>query len=185
MRMQQTKKLISIVVMSGIFAIAGISSFAAEQTPAASPPASIQYDLAFPGILPDHPLFKLKVLRDKITALFTRDPTQKIQFYVRQADKGILATAILLEKGNIPLANETALKAEHNMTMMVMYLPYASLRKDSELLEKIRTASLKHQEVLGVLINRVAADQQQTLKTVYEFSVRNLQSVEQFESEFL
>ncbi len=28
----------------------------------------VKYDLAFPGILPDHPLYKLKVLRNKIIA---------------------------------------------------------------------------------------------------------------------
>lgn len=101
------------------------------------------------------------------------------------ADKGILATAMLLEKGNVTLANQTALKAEHNMTMITTYLPRAGLHKDSALLAKIKTASLKHQEVLGVLINRLPPDQQETLKTVHEFSVRNLQSIEQFEKESL
>ena len=34
----------------------------------ASVPPIVKYDLAFPGILPDHPLYKLKVLRNKLSA---------------------------------------------------------------------------------------------------------------------
>lgn len=151
----------------------------------AFPSEAVQYDLAFPGMLPDHQLYKLKVLRDKVRVMFTKDPQTRIRLHLLHADKGILATAILLEKGNVTLANQTALKAEHQITLLINYLPLAGFRKDSELLTKLKTASLKHQEVLGVLINRLPADSQETLKTVHGFSVRNLQSIEQFEKESL
>lgn len=145
-----------------------------EQTASpSSTPVYIQYDLAYPGILPDHPLIKLKVLRDKLIPLFIQDTSKKIEFYLHQADKGILAAAMLVDKGKIDLAGQTALKAEHNMTVITPYLPWVDLKKDPSLLPKLKTASGKHQEVLLSLIPRVPKKIQDVLLTVVEFSKKN------------
>jgi hypothetical protein len=37
----------------------------------------IDYDLPYPGLLPDHPLYFIKAGRDKITELITRDNIKK------------------------------------------------------------------------------------------------------------
>lgn len=152
----------------------------------ASPSATVsfvQYDLAFPGILPDNTFYKLKVLRDKVTSFFIRDANSKVLFYLKLADKGILASAMLVDKGKIDLSTETALKAEHNMTLITTFLPWIDRKKDPTIVSKLKTASLKHQEVLRSLIERVPPEKQQTYRTVLEFSERNLRAIEQFESE--
>lgn len=157
-----------------------------NQSTDASPSATmsfIQYDLAFPGILPDHPFYKLKVLRDKVVAFFTRDANKKALLYLKLADKGILASAMLVDKGNIDLSAETALKAEHNMTLITTYLPWTSRQKDPSLLTTLKLASTKHQEVLKSLVARVPPEKQQTYQTVLEFSSRNLETIQRFESE--
>jgi hypothetical protein len=152
-------------------------------TPTPSPaPVAVEYYLAFPGKLPDHPLYKLKVLRDKLIERTIQDPNKKVTFYLLQADKGILAAAMLIDKQNYTLAGVTALKAEHNMTVITSYLDQIDSIRDPELLAKIKTASRKHQEVLGMLITRVPTDTQAVLQTVLEFSHRNLGTIEQFEA---
>ena len=57
------------------------------------------YQLTSAGILPDHPLYKLKLLRDKMILKYLCDPLKIIDFYLKQTDKGILAAKLLVEKG--------------------------------------------------------------------------------------
>lgn len=143
-----------------------------------SPEAKIEYDLAFPGILPDHPVYKLKVLRDKISVFLINDPKKRIDFYLLQADKGILATAMLVDKNKIDLAGKTALKAEHNMTIITFELKKFSQKPNDEIFKKLVTASKKHQEILNSIIKRVSADNKKTFITVANFSKTNLHTIE-------
>lgn len=144
--------------------------------------ATIKYDLAFPGILPDNPFYKLKVIRDRISIRLISDVNKKIEFYLLQADKGIFATAMLVDKNKIKLANETALKAENNMTLLTFRLKELSKKPNSGLFKKLITASLKHQEVLTTLANRVSPDNRDTLIKVINFSKTNLQTIEKLQS---
>ena len=139
----------------------------------------INYDLAFPGILPDHPLYKLKVLRDKIAVMFILDPQEKIKFYLLQTDKGILAAAMLVEKGKIDLAAQTALKAEHNFTMISQVVGFQRRQISDALIEQLEIAALKHQEVLLFMAQRVPEDKKTTFLTVVDFSKRNMQSIKE------
>lgn len=145
-----------------------------------SPSTIVQYDLAYPGILPDYPLYKLKVLRDRISLALISDPKKRVEFYLLKTDKGILATAILIDKGLIDLAAQTALKAEHNYTLLTRELHRLPTAPKEELYEKLKTASLKHQEVLASLAKRVTPEKQKTFLTVIEFSKRNWESVEEY-----
>lgn len=147
----------------------------------ASGSAVIKYDLAYPGILADNPFYKFKVLRNKIIASLINDPRRKIEFYLLEADKGILATAILVDKNKINLAENTALKGENNMTLLTYELYKLKQKPSPDFIQKLKTASLKHQEVLNSLINRLSQDKQATLISVLNFSKTNLQTIERFE----
>ncbi len=142
----------------------------------------IEYQLAFPGLLPDSPIYKLKVLRDRISFYLISSPQKRIEFYLLQADKGILATAMLIDKNEIKLAEETALKAENNMTLITYEIKSISERPSNEVFEKLKTASLKHQEVLGMLVNRVPSGNTETLIRVINFSKTNLQTIEKLQN---
>lgn len=150
-------------------------------TPTPTPtPVVIEYDLAFPGILPDNFLYKLKVLRDKIQLIMTSDPKKRIELLLKLADKGILATAILVDKNQWNLAKETALKAENNMTLLTPEIANLEEPIDQKLVKKLQTASKKHQEVLTKLRERVPADTQVVFLQVIDFSKRNQSEIEKF-----
>ena len=175
------QKILSIVAVVSFLLIGAVTTHA--QQPATEPtptPSIVQYDLAFPGILPDHPLYKVKVLRDKLQILFIADPQKRMAFLLRQADKGMLATAMLVDKHNIPLAHETALKAEHNITFLIDVLRAWGTIPPNDFVERIRTATAKHQEVLASLVPRVQEQERKTFETVIEFSQRNLRSIEDY-----
>lgn len=142
----------------------------------------IKYDLAYPGTLPDNPLYKVKLVRDKLTAALISNPRKKVDFYLLQTDKGILATAMLVDKGEIDLAQETAFKAEHNYTLLTYELKKIK-RKDveSSYLQKLKTAALKHQEVLAYIIKKTPKEKQKVFEQVLNFSKTNLQTVQKYE----
>lgn len=146
-----------------------------------SPSASfVKYDLSYPGILPDNPLYKFKVLRDKIISFLISDPRKKAEFYLLETDKGILASAILVDKKEYKLAGEEALRAENNYTLLVGQLFRLSEKPELSFFNKLKMASLKHQEVILSLIKRVPPENQKPFENVLYFSKKNLQTVEEY-----
>lgn len=126
-----------------------------------------------PGILPDHPLYKLNVLRDKVMLRFIVNPVKKIEYYLILSDTGIAESIALAKKGKSALAHQTALKAEHYYTQLVSDYKWAVwYHRDipKALTTKIFQASAKHQEVLSELGFSDAED----------FSKRNEQTLREF-----
>lgn len=187
-----TKRFLSFNLFFNLFFLLLIIYFAnlasaQELTPTLTPSTQatqspiIKYDLAYPGILPDHPLYKLKVLRDKISVALINNPQKRIEFYLLKTDKGILATAMLVDKNKIKLAEETALKAENNYTLLTNELYNLPKKPDFKFFKKLKDASLKHQEVLNSLLKRVPQNERKTFETVLYFSKKNWQTVEEYQ----
>jgi hypothetical protein len=121
----------------------------------------IDYQLPYPGrILPDHPLWPLKALRDKVWLLVTLNRSRQAELMLLFADKRLVSSRILFEKGKPELAFSTFTKAEK-------YLEKASGIVDScwrsgvdtkNLSTRIATAALKHREVAEELLNIAPED---------------------------
>src|SRR3989344_5431146 len=52
---------------------------------------SVEYNLPYPGLLPDSPFYSLKSLRDKIVSFLISSPLKKAEFNLLQADKRLNA----------------------------------------------------------------------------------------------
>ncbi len=168
-------KLVSVFIAIVLFLLP-FNAFAKESTT----PEIIanDYILAYPGILPDHSLYFLKKIRDKITVFFISKPENKINYYLLQTDKGIHATSLLLDKEKVDLAKETALKAEHNFTLITYEIKKHRSILDNALYLKLKKAVLKHQEVLKKIIQTVNKDDKKTFETVLYFSAKNVNEIE-------
>lgn len=179
-----TKVFLVLSLFVFIAFIAVSSSSAQEILPAQTGtlPAYVDYELAFPGVLPDHPLYKIKVLRDKIMAFITADPKKLSDFYLLQTDKGILAAAMLVDKNNLPLAQSTALKAEHNFTLLTQQLFRMAEKPDAAYYQKLKTAAAKHQEVLASLAKRTSGDVAKTFTTIIDFSKQNVKTITDYQN---
>ncbi len=171
------KKRLFLIISLLIALATSHPSFALTSSPSAEIKVESKYILAYPGILPDNPLYKLKVLRDKLIPIFISNPQKKIEFYLLQTNKGIAATAALVTKGNVKLAKETALKAEHNYTLLTYEVKKNKWKIDSNYYATLEEAALKHQEVLNGIIEKVPSADQETFKTVLYFSQRNLAEI--------
>lgn len=153
-------------------------SFAQEVSPTPTPtPILVKYDLPHPGMLPDHPLYKLKVLRDKVTLFLMRNPNRKAEYHLLLADKRIQMAKLLVDKGEVELAKETALKGENEITLLVFLLKDERKKPTKELFDRIEKASMKHQEVLSRLAGDVEKKDKKTFETVVYFSNVNLEEL--------
>lgn len=142
--------------------------------------AKTDYMLAWPGILPDNRLYKLKVLRNKIIARIIISPVKKVEYDLLMADKTIYASKILIEKGKIQLAKDTALKGENYYSMLVQDYNHAKLKGKKippALDKKITLAAIKHQEIFTDLESKVNGEDKETFKIVNNFSKINYEFI--------
>ena len=105
---------------------------------------SIDYALAYQGkILPDNPLWYLKVVRDKVWLAITFNHAKKAELNLLFADKRLNSSLDLFKDNKPDLALTTLTKAGK-------YLESAELEMgdDKDFYKKISTASLKHMEVI-------------------------------------
>lgn len=146
--------------------VAGGSIFAADTTPVATQATSAQgatvsdvsmksggkeYFLPYPGILPDHPLYKIKLVRDWILERIIVDPIRKTEFYILQGDKRLNMGIALVEKGNSALAGEVIVQSGNFMEQAMHAL--ASIKSAGRevpayVLEHLENALVEHGEVL-------------------------------------
>lgn len=108
-----------------------------------------EYYLAYPGILPDHPLYSIKMLRDRIRLLFANTPERRFQLQLLYADKRIGAAHVLHHGGKQQLARETAFKAQG---YLVQALESADKTGKLEHRNTLASASLKHAQLLENMI---------------------------------
>ena len=118
----------------------------------------VEYTLPYPGILPDHPLYFLKRLRDTILEKLISDPVRKAEFYILQGDKRLQMGLTLIEEGKATLGESTISKGEKYIEQAVTQL---SSHKGSGgvvapyVVEKLEKSIAKHQEVITDLIEKV------------------------------
>lgn len=154
---------ISIVVSSLIATI--LTSPAVAQKPSKNATTTdvmttkkIEYVLPYPGILPDHSLYFLKQVRDKILDFLIVDTVRKAEFYVLQADKRLGMGMMLLDKSNGALAEATMSKGENYMERAISLL--VNLKASGKeipgyLIDRLERSLDKHVEVLS---DRVAKE---------------------------
>ena len=103
------------------------------KSPVSSESATLKdYDLPHPGMLPDHSLYFIKMLRDRVKLVLVSDDVKKVNLLLFYADKRIGAAEALLRGGNISLAEVTAHKAELYMGQAMDILRDFNEEKKSE-----------------------------------------------------
>jgi len=115
-------------------------------------PTLIEYPLPYPGILPDHPLYFLKNLRDKFLLFITREPGKKSQLNLLLADKNLAMGELLWEREKYELAIISLKRGEEYLLNSVAEL--SGLKTKEQLLgviDKLKLAIEKHEEILKKL----------------------------------
>lgn len=164
-----------------IFLFSFSVSFAKElpqEITASDSAEKVNYELPYPGLLPDNPLYFLRVIRDRVVSFLISDSLKKAEFNLLQSDKRLNAGVYLFNKGKIDLAISTISKAENYFEKSLQKIKEARRQgmETTGITNKLIDSSKKHQEVLGNLLEKVP----QNFKSDF---VRLLQRVEEFAKE--
>ena len=140
-----------------IFATSNVAEAAQEMSPTPTP--QVNYELPYPGLLPNNPLYFLKVIRDQIVGFLISDPLKKGEFDLLQADKRVNGALYLFNKypkksAKISqLVDSTVSKAENYLGLAIEMVSVAKKqgRDTADLLRRLKESVKKHQEVLQKL----------------------------------
>ena len=108
--------------------------------------AAVEYSLPYPGILPDSPVYFLKVIRDQVVTFFITNPGQRSFYLVFLSDKRLAAGEALARKGNRDLAATTFLRSEDYFKQAV---DLATRTNNQDLWAKLLVSGAKHSEILA------------------------------------
>lgn len=143
----------------------------------------VDYYLPYPGLLPDSPVYKLKMVRDWVKLTFSFGDLKKSQTELLYADKRIGAAQVLLEGGKTRLAASTASKAEKYLESSVNRT--VSLTQKGQdvksMLLTLSKATAKHIEILQEMIVKTPGEDRIVLETV----LKNTNSLAEITSQAL
>lgn len=136
-----------------------VSNIHAQEATEATQSSKVDYELSYPGLLPDHPLYFLKATRDRIISFFTSNPLKKARFNLLQADKRTQASYLLVDKGKIDLSQSTLSKAENYFEEAVDNTKEAKSQgiEVTDMARSLRLANIKHNEVFVDITRKLSA----------------------------
>jgi len=135
----------------------------------------IVYDLPYPGILPDHPLYFLKIIRDRVNEFLIRDDFKKAQTYLVYSDKRVSMALALAKKGKNQAAISSFSKGEKYFEKIPALLKKSKNQGNqapSSFLEVLKLANAKHQEIIGELIKTMPEGFQDQLNQLLELNLK-------------
>lgn len=129
----------------------------------------IEYALAYPGILPDSPIYFLKVARDKFMLWAIRDVHQKAFYLILLSDKRLVAGEALISKSNksSDIGVMAVIEGEQYFSQAVdQAIAVKKAGADTnDLFSKLTVSSAKHTEVINNLLNKISGrDAEQLVK---------------------
>ncbi len=147
-------------------------AFAQESAPLSNPnpsPGPAEYILPYPGLLPDHPLYFLKRIRDTILGVLITHPVRRAEFHILRSDKKLNMSVFLLEKNNpeisVQALNESAksLKDAYNLTLEI---PAAYTLEVANLEDKLEKSIVKHIEIADAIHSQVGDEQRNQVSQI-------------------
>lgn len=153
------KRILILLIL--FFSFICVPNLVYAETTSPTPTPKVDYQLPYPGILPDSPLYFLKAFRDRVIIFLISDPLKKADFDLVSADKHLNAGVYLIaESGKQQLAASTISKGENYFEEGIKNLREAKKQGEdiSDLLRRMSQSSLKHEEVLADLEPRATKD---------------------------
>jgi hypothetical protein len=132
-----------------------ITLSATESATPATESASIHYDFPYPGILPNHPLYMIKVARDHFVGFLINDPIKKAEFNLLQSDKKMFAAQLLFGDDSDQLGVDTLSKSNNYMHHAISDAIKAQGVKPTasqDVIGKIALSITKHEEAIKILL---------------------------------
>jgi len=118
----------------------------------------VPYQLPYPGLLPGHPLYFLKTIRDNILLFTTRDNFKKAKLYLHLSDKNMSTAKALIDKGKEQMAIEELDLGERRFLFIPQTLKELKSQGGeypNDLIIDLNLSNQKHREVITEVISKV------------------------------
>lgn len=157
--------VVCLILLATLVVLPTLRAVANSQTITVSE-QKVVYNLPFPGILSDHPLYPVKRLRDSILIFTTRDTLKKAELYHHLADKQIAIAVQLEDKGKEQLA-VTEFKRSQELFSKIPALLKESKKQGvsptNDFITKLYLSNSKHEELITDFLKKATQDNIDTL----------------------
>lgn len=162
MKFIQSIIVCSIAVLFLLVPVRVFAAGAATESASQKDTTVVEYELPYPGLLPDNPLYVFKQFRDWLLDHLIVDPAKKAEFSITQADKRLGMGMILNASGKYVLGEQTISKGEKYMNTALTSLQ--ALKAQGKpipgyIIDHLRLALAKHAELIVGEIARAPAAQ--------------------------
>lgn len=116
---------------------------------------NVEYNLPYPGILADHPLYFVKALRDKMQLFLARDSYRKAEITLNDSDKKTHMALLLSKKSKWQMAANVMRQAEDAFDQIPKYLETSRSQGTSptdEFVLTLRLSNDKHYQIIETLL---------------------------------
>jgi len=167
------------IVLCGLFLVFSVGAAAPSTI---FDGGKVIYELPYPGITPENPLYIFKQLRDQIKEFLIRDSLEKANFLLVSSDKRAHIALILMQKGKTRQAVEVLADAEQKA------LRIPSLMTDSKkqgaaasesFIYSLKLSNAKHREIIQDLVKLIPQGQDaQVLSDILILNQRDASELE-------
>lgn len=161
-------KFLSAIVLIGILFFLHVGQLARAQEIEISPSQlpiptlPIAYILPYPGLMPGHFLYPLKVVRDKVSGFLISNPLKKADFNLLQADKKVEMSFMLINrnKEDVDTAAQIFSKAENYFEEAVRKTAEAKKQgmDSSDMIKRLTLANQKYKEVILIIEKNISVE---------------------------
>lgn len=161
-----------LILFFFLFIISSIYLFSYSQSITLSQ-SKVIYDLPYPGILPDHPLYYFKILRDRILEFATRDYLKKADLYLLYSDKRVAMSLALAKKGKDKQALVTLSKAEKYFLKTPPLLKTSKkqgVNPTADLVNRLKLSNAKHKEIIENFLKELPQGQTEFINQILKLN---------------
>lgn len=129
----------------------------------------VEYDLPYPGILPGHPLFFLKNLRDSILEFTTRDTMKKAELYLLLSDKRVAMATLLGRSGKEKQAMAAFLEGEQyalKIPPLIVISKQQGVSPSGDFVQRLKLSNEKHREVAESFLTQFPQGQSESISQI-------------------
>lgn len=141
----------------------------------------IEYNLPYPGILPDHPLFIIKRIRDKVLEFTTRDNSKKAELYLLLSDKRAAMAMAMAKTGKDKLAVISLKQGEEYFSKIPSLIETAKKQgasATSDFILRLKLSNAKHKEVGETLLKDLPQGQNEEVNAILKMNQGSKKKIE-------
>ena len=130
-------------------------------------------DFVYPGILPNHPLYWLKMVRDQAKYYLNRDPKKRLELLMTYADKRLVSGIILIAEEEVELGLSTISKGEKYLEKAANFaINNLAEEENYDLYRKLVDKYFDHRyEIEKILISDLDEGKKQVLHRLLENNI--------------